>query len=232
MTLPVARSNNPIRSAVSFACNGFFISASVAISINGILNLYFKPYAACRWAQPAIAGALKVSKENEIIPEEIIRIQIRTFKEATSLSNIHPQNTEEAQYNLAFPLATALIDGEVGPEQVLPDRIFSSQILELADKVDTEVSDRFDQLFPEKTCAEVIVHTKYSGMHSSGPMEAPWEPPDNLPSDNEIEEKFHWLVEPVLGVQQTRQLCALIWNLDDCRDIRELIRLCVKGRGC
>ncbi|MBW1713369.1 MAG: MmgE/PrpD family protein, partial [Deltaproteobacteria bacterium] len=24
-----------------------------------ILNLYFKPYAACRWAQPAIAGALK-----------------------------------------------------------------------------------------------------------------------------------------------------------------------------
>jgi 2-methylcitrate dehydratase PrpD len=194
-----------------------------------MLNLYFKPYAACRWAQPAIAGALKVSKENEIIPEDIVRIQVRTFKEAKSLSDIHPQNTEEAQYNLAFPLAAALIDGEVGPEQIMPARIFSSQILKLADKVDIEISEVFDQLFPEKTCAEVIVHTKSGASFSSDTMEAPWEPPDNLPSDSEIEEKFHGLVAPILGVQQTHQLCSLIWNLDNCQNIRELIGLCVKG---
>ena len=196
-----------------------------------MLNLYFKPYAACRWAQPAIAGALKISKNNEIILKDIVRIQVRTFKEAKSLSDIHPRNTEEAQYNLAFPLAAALIDGEVGPKQILPPRIFDRQILSLADKVETEVSLSFDQLFPEKTFAEVIIQTKHGNSFSSGPVEAEWEPPDNLPSDNEIEGKFHWLVEPVLGVQQTRQLCALIWNLDDCRDIRELIRLCIKGRG-
>jgi 2-methylcitrate dehydratase PrpD len=193
-----------------------------------MLNLYFKPYAACRWAQPAIAGALKVSKDNEIIPEDIVRIQVRTFKEAKSLSDIHPQNTEEAQYNLAFPLAAALIDGEVGPEQILPPRIFSSQILKLADKVDTEVSELFDQLFPEKTCAEVIVHTESGASFSSDTMEAPWEPPDNLPSDSEIEEKFHGLVDPILGVQQTHQLCSLIWNLDNCYNIQELIGLCLK----
>ncbi len=194
-----------------------------------MLNLYFKPYAACRWAQPAIAGALKVSKDNEIIPEDIVRIQVLTFKEAKSLSDIHPQNTEEAQYNLAFPLAAALIDGEVGPEQILPARIFSSQILKLADKVDIEISEVFDQLFPEKTCAEVIVHTKSGASFSSDTMEAPWEPPDNLPSDSEIEEKFHGLVASILGVQQTHQLCSLIWNLDNCHNIRDLIRLCVKG---
>jgi 2-methylcitrate dehydratase PrpD len=193
-----------------------------------MLNLYFKPYAACRWAQPAIAGALKVSKDNEIIPEDIVRIQVRTFKEAKSLSDIHPQNTEEAQYNLAFPLAAALIDGAVGPEQILPARIFSSQILKMADKVDTEVSEVFDQLFPEKTCAEVIVHTKSGASFSSDTMEAPWEPPDNLPSDSEIEEKFYGLVDPILGVQQTHRLCSLIWNFDDCYNIRELIGLCVK----
>ncbi len=32
-----------------------------------ILNLYFKPYAACRWAQPAIAGALKIIKDRKIL---------------------------------------------------------------------------------------------------------------------------------------------------------------------
>jgi 2-methylcitrate dehydratase PrpD len=193
-----------------------------------MLNLYFKPYAACRWAQPAIAGALKVSKENEIFTEDIVCIQVRTFKEAKSLSDIHPQNTEEAQYNLAFPLAAALIDGELGPDQIMPPRIFDRQILDLSDKVQTEVSEEFDQLFPEKTFAEVIIQTKPGSTLSSGPVEADWEPPDNLPSDSEIEEKFHGLVTPVLGVSQTHQLCSLIWDIDNCRNIRELIELCIK----
>lgn len=193
-----------------------------------MLNLYFKPYAACRWAQPAIAGALKVSKKNKIDPEDIARVHVRTFQEATSLSNTHPQSTEEAQYNLAFPLAAAVIDGECGPQQIMPPRILDQRILDLADKVHTEVSEMFDQSFPEKTFAEVTVHTTSGDFYSSGPMEAPWEPPDNLPSDNEIEEKFKCLVEPVLGVRQAHQLCSLIWSIDKCDNVQKLIGACVK----
>lgn len=193
-----------------------------------ILNLYFKPYAACRWAQPAIAGALKIVKTQKILPEDILHVQVRTFTEATRLSCSPPENTEQAQYNLSFPLAAALIDGELGPNQILPPRIFDSQILKLADKVHKEVSEAFDGLFPEKAFAEVTIHTKSGSIFSSGPVEADWEPPDNLPSDSEIEKKFHKLVEPVLGGRQTGQLCSLIWNFDNCNDIRELIRLCVK----
>jgi 2-methylcitrate dehydratase PrpD len=195
-----------------------------------ILNLYFKPYAACRWAQPAIAGALKIVKTQKILPEDILHVQVQTFTEATTLSCSPPENTEQAQYNLSFPLAAALIGGELGPHQILPPRIFDRQILNLADKVHTEVSEAFDGLFPEKAFAEVIIHTKSGSIFSSGPVEADWEPPDNLPSDSEIEKKFHKLVEPFLGVRQTRQLRSLIWNIDNYDDIRELIRLCVKGK--
>ncbi|MDH3345061.1 MAG: MmgE/PrpD family protein, partial [Desulfobacteraceae bacterium] len=195
-----------------------------------ILNLYFKPYAACRWAQPAIAGGLKIIKNHKISPEEITRIQVRTFTEATTLSCSPPKDTEQAQYNLSFPLAAALVDGEVGPKQVMPPRIYNNQILRLADKVDTEVSEAFDRVFPEKACAEVIIHTTSGTSFSSGTIEARWEPPDNLPSDKEIEEKFHRLVAPILGVQQTHQLRSLIWNFDNCHNMRELIGLCVKGK--
>ena len=194
-----------------------------------MLSLYFKPYAACRWAQPAISGALKIMRNNAIFLDDIFRINVLTFKEAVALSRVHPQNTEEAQYNLAFPLAAALIDDEVGSKQILPPRIFDRQILNLADNVHTEVSEAFDRLFPEKTFAEVIIHTKDGNIFSSGPVEAEWEPPDNLPSDVEIEEKFHRLVAPILGVQQTHQLRSLIWNLDNCDNTQKLIRLCVKG---
>lgn len=194
-----------------------------------MLNLYFKPYAACRWAQPAISGALQIMKNHDIPLATIARISVQTFKEATLLSHTHPKNTEEAQYNLAFPVAAAMVDGECGPDQILPPRIFDRQILKLADKIKTEVSEAFDRLFPEKTVAEVIFHTKNGNSVSSGPMEAAWEPPEKLPSDSEIETKFYRLVEPVLGVQQTHQLCSLIWNFDNCLDIRELLGLCSKG---
>ena len=80
-----------------------------------ILNLYFKPYAACRWAQPAVDGALKIKAERGIAPFEIKTIRIRSFEAACALSTRPPANTEDAQYNMAYPVAVALIDGEVGP---------------------------------------------------------------------------------------------------------------------
>ena len=51
-----------------------------------ILNLYFKPYAACRWAQPAIAGCLKLVRENRLKPADLVRVKVRTFAAAASLT--------------------------------------------------------------------------------------------------------------------------------------------------
>lgn len=193
-----------------------------------ILSLYFKPYAACRWAQPAISGALKIMKNHDVTSNDISRINVRTFKEAALLSRAHPENTEQAQYNLAFPVAAAIIDGKLGSDQILPPRIFDSEIINLADKVHTEVSEAFNQLFPEKTLAEVVIRTKRGDSFSSGAMEAEWEPPDGLPSDGELEAKFRRLVTPILGSEQTHQLCSLIWHFEECPHVNELIELCVK----
>ena len=192
-----------------------------------IMNLYFKPYAACRWAQPAVAGALKISRENLISHQDISRILVRTFKAATELSCRHPKNTEEAQYNMAFPVTAALIDGEVGPKQILPPRIHNSQILNLGDKLETEVSSDFEQMFPEKACAEVIIYTNDGRHFSSGPMEAQWEPPDTLPSDDELETKFQWLVEPVLGKEKTRQLVSMMWEFEKLEQMQDFIDCCI-----
>lgn len=192
-----------------------------------IMNLYFKPYAACRWAQPAVAGALKISRKNLILPQDISRIRVRTFKTATELSCRHPKNTEEAQYNMAFPVAAALIDGEVGPRQILPPRIYSSQILNLGDKLETEVSGDFEQMFPEKACAEVIIYTNDGKRFSSGRMEAQWESPGTLPSDDELETKFQWLVKSVLGKEKTRQLVSMIWEFEKLEQMKDFIDSCI-----
>lgn len=178
------------------------------------LDLYFKPYAACRWAQPAVAGALKVVREHAINSTSITTIRVRTFAAAKALSCACPRNTEQAQYNLAFPVAAALLDGAVGPEQVLPPRLFDPDLAELMDKVRVEVSAAFEQAFPRQTLAEVTVKTVDGQEFSSGAMEPLWEAPGSLPTDAALEQKFRSLVGPVLGESQTERLLQAIRGLD------------------
>jgi 2-methylcitrate dehydratase PrpD len=193
-----------------------------------ILNLYFKPYAACRWGQPAVAGALKIAREHNLTPHRIKHIRVRTFEAATRLPNGPPRNTEEAQYSLAFPVAAALLDGEVGPAQVLPPRLHDPELLSLLDRVTTEAAPEFEAEFPSKAPAEVVVETLAGETFRSGRIEAMWEPPDTLPSDQELEVKFRWLVNPVLGSRRCEQLVSMIWALDDHPDARDLIQLSQK----
>ncbi len=192
-----------------------------------ILNLYFKPYAACRWAQPAVDGVLKVKREHDLSPLSIRSIRILTFNAACALSTRPPANTEEAQYNIAFPVAAAFLDGEVGPSQVLPPRIFDKTLLDLASKVTTEVDERFEAAFPSKTYAEVIVETQGGDFFLSGRMEPRWEPPDTLPADSELEEKFLWLVGPVIGEGKAQDLMERIWSADRWRTIDPIFDGCL-----
>lgn len=190
------------------------------------LNLYFKPYCACRWAQPAIAGALKVLRENSISVESISAIRVDTFVNAAALSHAHPLDTENAQYNFTYPVAAALMDGEVGPRQVLPPRIFDRDLLQLADMIQVEVNPEFEAAFPQKTIAQVFIRTIDGRELTSGPVEPKWEPPD-LPSDKELEDKFFNIVTPILGEEKTRKLVSLIGNLEKVQSINEIIDLCV-----
>jgi len=194
-----------------------------------IFNLYFKPYAACRWAQPAVDGALKIKAENGILLTEIKSIRIRSFEAACALSTQPPANTEEAQYNMAYPVAVALIDGLVGPRQVLPPRIFAPDVLELLPKISTEVGQDCEIAFPAKTYAEVVIETSGGETFTSGRMEPRWEPPDTLPTDDELEAKFRWLASPVLGGSRCDHLISTIWNFDEHPEARTLIQLCQKS---
>jgi len=188
-------------------------------------NLYFKPYAACRWGQPAVAGSLKIMQTYHLKPDQIRHIRVRTFEAAARLPRKPPRDTEEAQYSLAYPVAAALLDGEVGPAQVLPPRLQSPELLAFLDRISTEVAPEFEAEFPARAPAEVVVETIAGEIFRSGRIEAMWEPPATLPSDRELEVKFRWLVNPILGARGGDRLAAAVWALDAQPDARVLIHL-------
>ncbi len=195
-----------------------------------VLNLYFKPYASCRWAQPAIAGAVEIAYQHQLAAAEIAQIRVSTFAAASRLSCAPPRNTEEAQYNLAYPVAAALLDGELGPRQVLPPRIFDPAILALAGRVKADVKSAYEQAFPAKALADVEVVTRDGRTLTAVGKQASWEPPDTLPSDAELERKFRWLVEPVLGQVRTAALVDQIWRFEQVTDVTLLLSNVVSGQ--
>lgn len=192
------------------------------------LNLYFKPYSACRWAQPAVEGVLKIQRENGLSPPDIAAIKIKTFTEAAALSRAYPANTEEAQYNMAFPIAAALLDGEVGPAQTLPPRLFDADIRSLMDRIDVTPADRFNREFPARALAEVVIETADGRSIKSGVMSAKWDAASGLPTDAEREAKFLWLVEPILGEEKATKIAGMVWNFEKVDGLRGLIEICVK----
>ncbi len=192
-----------------------------------IMNLYFKPYCACRWAQPGVDGALKIIAENDFSLKEIKQIKVFTFQESAALNTDYPQNTEEAQYNIAFPIAVALIDGEVGPAQVLAPRLFEKDIHQVMDKIQIISEERFQKKFPSRAESEVKITTTTGNEFSSGVMSARWDLHSTLPTDLELTNKFLWLTSPVLGKILAKSLANLIWNFDKEDTLDKMINLCI-----
>ncbi|MGE9919668.1 hypothetical protein [Desulfovibrio sp. SGI.230] len=165
-------------------------------------------------AQASIAGALKIVRENHLAVSDIRRLVIHTFSKAASLSREHPTHTDAAQYNITYPIAVALLDGQISGAQVLPPRIFDKDVLELADMIEVVVEERFEERFPARTFSEVCITTTDGRELRSGELEPQWEPADS-PSDEELLDKFTRLTAPVFGEQECARMREAIWHAED-----------------
>ncbi len=191
-----------------------------------IMNLYFKPYSACRWAQPGVDGALKIMAKNTLDVKDIKEIKVFTFKESAALSQKYPENTEQAQYNIPFPIAAALLDGEVGPAQTMPPRLFDDDIREMMDKMTIIAQDRFQKKFPRSAESEVEITTRDGQRFLSGEISARWDA-HSAPSDRELEDKFIWLASPVLGEKAACDLKDIVMSFDKETSLKRLIKLSI-----
>lgn len=191
-----------------------------------ILETYFKPYAVCRWAQPAIAAALGLVEGHRLEARQIQRIIVHSFYEATCLNCRRPQNTEEAQYSLPFPLAAVLFHGKLGVEELIGANLTNPAILALSEAVELIPDPALSAQFPSRRFARVEIHTSSGEIFTSKETEATWEPSDP-PCDAALLEKFRWLAATHYAEGETQALETSIWNcadLSDCQELAQLLR--------
>ena len=189
-----------------------------------ITEQFFKPYAVCRWAQPAIAGALALQRNHELALRAIERIEEITFHEATRLACRRPTTTEEAQYSLPFPVAAVLVHGQLGLIQLSGDGLQDAEVLGLADRVELVDAPEMNARFPAERVARVRIATDAGTVLDSGEVAAPWDA-SAPPTDEDLIEKLRWLADGCLSTSRTDEIIDVIWNCADIADAGQLITL-------
>lgn len=187
-------------------------------------------YACCGWAHAAVEGAKTLMDKFRFTPEDIRSIHIITFKESAALGKKLPKSTEEAQFNLAWPVAAMLVYGEVGPSQTLECSLHDEKIRNLVEKISIEESEELNELCrkfergdPEgRFASEVILALNNGKEYSSGLVGGGLQFPQPGWDRTVMERKFHWLVAPLLGRKLSTGISEMLWNFDSVGDVNEL----------
>jgi len=176
-----------------------------------IREQYFKAYAVCRWAQPAIEAALEVQRTHRVAADDIASIAIESFREAIDLGSrcLAPSTTDEAQYSLTYPVAAALVTGRVGAAEVNAAGEGQARIARLVAMTKLEEADEFSRRFPAQRWARVRIGLRDGRVLASSPAQARGGAENPL-SDDELAAKYLSLATPVLGEARAPRIAASI----------------------
>jgi 2-methylcitrate dehydratase PrpD len=194
-------------------------------------GLWFKRWSCCAWGHPACLAALKVVEENDVQVGEIAHLKVQVFHEGWRLSQRYPESTEEAQFSIKWPLATLLLDGKIGPDQVLEHRFDDERVTELVEKIEIVEDAEINRMYqlswkgvdsPDaRFTSRVEIILKDGRVLDSGLADR-----DSIQWDEaSLEDKFHWVTGYVLDGAKREQLVSMVWEFDSLANVKELTRL-------
>jgi 2-methylcitrate dehydratase len=159
--------------------------------------------------QSAIAAALDLHPRIGD-PRQIRAIRIATFRTgieivASDPEKWRPASRETADHSLPYCTAVALVDGQISSAQFTPLRLNDPALLDLLKRTtvveDPEFSARYPEAVPNRVTVllgdgtELVCERAYPPGHARNPL-----------TEAQLDDKFHNLVDPVLG----RDRAALI----------------------
>ena len=166
-------------------------------------------------------------RDNNLVHQQIAKVEIRTFHYATRLAGHEPKTLDEFSYGIAFPVATMIVRGQLGPNELTletlndPDILRISRATKLID--DAELTARS----VEKRWSAVSL-TTMDGQRFEAPPRTPRGDTDQPLSDENISNKFHLFADDVIGKNNSKQLHDMASSFDtlSANEFKNLITLC------
>ena len=174
-----------------------------------VMDLYFKPYTCCRWAHPAIDSCLDLMKEHGFTKDDIESVTIKTFERATKLSKIIPKTVDEAQYNIAYPVAAAIVLGDFGWLQLQKEYFTDPEILAMMKRLSFEVDDELEAKFPAHRICRAEITLKDGRKFTSADCEPRGEAYENIQNDW-LAGKFRRITGPMFAAEGQEKILSMI----------------------
>lgn len=160
-----------------------------------IVEIYRKPYAACRHCHPAIDIALQFKSELSTKPDEIEAVEVYTYGIGIP-GHDHTQivGVNSAKMSTPYSFAVAFCTGKAGIAQFEENYFKQDTITQLTHKVSVQPNSYFDEHFPNKRGAEIQLKLK-SGKTFTKKVDLPKGEPETALTASEIQTKFFELTE-------------------------------------
>ena len=184
-----------------------------------VMDLYFKPYTCCRWAHPAIDACISILNDHGITYQDVESVTIHTFHRATLLSKIIPQTADEAQYNIAYPVASALVHKDFGFAQVT--NLEDATVIGMMDKLSFVTDPEIEAKFPAQRICRAEIVTKDGRKLVSKEWEPQGEAKDNVGIDW-LSAKFRRITSPLLTNEGIEKILAMVTS-DETLSIRTIV---------
>jgi 2-methylcitrate dehydratase len=130
--------------------------------LESVRRTILKRYNAEIHSQSAIEALLALRAEHRLTGAEVERIELDTFQVAFDIigggeegDKRQVRSKEEADHSLPYLLAVALLDGQVLPEQYLPERIVADDVQQLLRRVEVRPDPELSRRFPDQHSARL-----------------------------------------------------------------------------
>jgi 2-methylcitrate dehydratase len=189
--------------------------------LTAVEQTYLKQYCSLIHGQVIIDAVLAIRTENNLSGADVARVNLEVFQGAYDFAGggpygdkDHPWTKEQADYNLKYLSAVALLDGGVGPEQLETERVRRADVQDLLARVDVKPAADLTADYPQRTAARVHVTTRDGREFSR--EESDYEGSPTRPMSWErVVDKFHWLAEPFCDDVLRADIVAAVDHIDE-----------------
>jgi 2-methylcitrate dehydratase PrpD len=188
-----------------------------------LTSSYMKVHAACRYTHAPIEALAEIQDESELDPDDVARIEVRTFDLGTTLSRKNPDNVLSAKFSTPFALATRLHTGRSDAEAFTPALVADESIQSLADRVELVASEVFEARASDGKWGAAVTVEMTDGTTYSATKEDARGGGDTPFSREEIYEKFDALVGSRLSAAATADLRERILDADSAESVESIL---------
>ena len=175
-----------------------------------ILEVGYKPHAACRWAHSAIDAIAEIAAKTGIKPAEVERIDVYAATLAVrQTSERQPKSLLDARaFSTPFGVAAAFILGRARVSvHDLKTAWDDPKVMALAGR--TVMHEDVPNFGTASIGSRVEILCK-TGERLTATVTHPKGEPENPISSAELKDKWHMLVDPVIGERRAREIADIV----------------------